>query len=299
MSRGIHFASVTLMLLLPRTVAAQENPLAEILIDGQGWELVGEGYTFTEGPAADAQGNLYFTDVFKSKIHRLNADGKPELFVDESYGTNGLEFGPDGRLYGCQNGKKRIVAYDSAGKDTTIAEDVNSNDLVVTKTGGVYFTDPGHHQVWYIPPKGEKRVVDSGLKYPNGLALTPDESTLVVVDMNDTHLWTFRIEPDGNLSMKQPFYTMQTIKAKKTSGGDGMTIDAAGRAYATSEAGLQVFDTQGRLIGVIEKPQVAWLSNVAFGGPDFKTLYVTSSARVYKRNVKATGVRPGSAAPIK
>ncbi len=299
MSRGICLATVALILCLPLSAAAQDNPLAEILIDGQGWELVGEGYTFTEGPACDAHGNLYFTDVFRSKIYRLDAEGKPEVFVDQSFGTNGLEFGPDGRLYGCQNGKKRIVTYDSSGKDTAIAEDVNSNDLIVTKTGGVYFTDPGHHQVWYIPPKGENRVVDTGLKYPNGLALSPDESALVVVDMNDKHLFTFRIEADGSLSMKQPFYTMQSIKTKKTSGGDGMAVDSAGRVYATSEAGLQIFDTQGRLIGVVEKPQVAWLANVAFGGPDFKTLYVTCTNRVYQRNVKATGVRPGSAAQVK
>ena len=295
MARAICMSAVAMFLLLPSAATAQDNPLAEILIDGQGWELVGEGYTFTEGPACDAQGNLYFTDVFKGKIYRLDSQGKPELFVDQSHGTNGLEFGPDGRLYGCQNGKKQIVVYDSAGKDTVIAEDVNSNDLVVTRSDGIYFTDPGHHQVWYIPPKGEKRVVDTGLKYPNGLALSPDESTLVVVDMNDKHLFTYRIESDGSLAMKQPFYTCQTIKNKKTSGGDGMAIDAAGRAYLASEAGLQVFDTQGRLIGVIEKPQVAWLANVAFGGPEFKTLYVTCTNRVYKRQVKAAGIRPGSA----
>jgi gluconolactonase len=285
---------VGLACLFCRPVMAQDNPLAEILIDGQDWELVGEGFTFTEGPACDPQGRLYFTDVFKSKIHRLDAQGKPEVFVDQSHGTNGLEFGADGRLYGCQNGKKRIVVYDSAGNDTAIAEDVNSNDLVVTRKGGVYFTDPGHHQVWYIPPKGEKRVVDEGLKYPNGLGLSPDESTLVVVDMNDKYLFAYRVGSDGSLSDKQPFYTMRTIKAKKTSGGDGMCIDSAGRVYCTSEAGLQVFDTQGRLIGVIDKPQVAWLANVAFGGPDFKTLYVTCTNRVFKRQVKAEGIRPGS-----
>ena len=276
--------------LLTSRALGQDMKASDILVDGQGWELVGEGYTFTEGPAVDAKGNLYFTDVFRSKIHRLNAQGKPEVFVDQSYGTNGLKFGPDGRLYGCQNGKKKIVAYDSSAKETTIADDVNSNDLVVTKSGGVYFTDPGHHQVWYIAPGGEKRVVDKGLGYPNGLALTPDGGTLVVADMNDSHLWAFRIETDGSLKFKQPFYTMHMVPGKKDSGADGMCIDAAGRAYVTTHAGLQIFDTQGRLSLVLEKPQQAWLSNVVFGGPDFKTLYVTCTSRVYKRQTKVAGI---------
>jgi len=263
---------------------------SDILVEGQGWELVGEGYTFTEGPAVDAKGVLYFTDVFRSKIHKLNAQGKPEVFVDQSYGTNGLEFGPDGRLYGCQNGKKKIVAYDSTGKESTLAEDVNSNDLVVTSAGGVYFTDPGHHQIWYIAPGGEKKVVDKGLGYPNGLSLTPDRGTLVVADMNDSHLWAFRIEADGSLKFKQPSFTMFMMPGKKDSGADGMCVDADGRAYVTTHAGLQVFDTQGRLGLVLEKPQQAWLSNVAFGGPDFKTLYVTCTNRVYKRPAKVAGV---------
>ena len=110
--------------LVPRGATAQDMALKDVLIDGEGWQLVGEGFAFTEGPAVDLHGTLYFTDVFRAKIYRLDAQGKPEVFVDQSYGTNGLKFGPDGRLYGCQNGKKRIVAYDSAGMSTTIAEDV-------------------------------------------------------------------------------------------------------------------------------------------------------------------------------
>jgi len=265
--------------------------LAGLLIGGQDWEMVAEGYTFTEGPAVDHAGNLYFTDVFRSKIHRLRPDGKAEVFVDQSYGTNGLMFGPDGRLYGCQNGKKRIVAYDSSGEATTIADDVLSNDLVVTRAGGIYFTDPVNHQVWYIPPGGEKRVVDKGLGYPNGLILLPDQGTLVVADMKDKYLWAYRIEPGGDLSNKQAFYTMQLPDGKTESGADGMTVDSEGRVFVTTELGVQVFDTQGRLTGIIARPQAGWLSNAVFAGPNLDTLYVTSMNRVFKRKINAQGVR--------
>ena len=270
---------------------AQDMRLADILIDGQDWELVAEGFAFTEGPAVDLKGNLYFTDVFRSKIYRLNEQGKAEVFVDQSFGTNGLMFGPDGRLYGCQNGKKRIVAYDSAGKDTPIAEDVKSNDLVVNRQGAIYFTDPENQQIWYVSPKGEKRVVERGLGYANGIALSPDQGTLVVADMKGFNLWAYRVEPDGGLKFKQPYYAARCPSGKIDSGADGIKIDAAGRLYVTSHLGLQVLDPTGRYCGLITKPQNAWLSNVVFAGPALDTMYVTCTNKVFKRKVNAKGLR--------
>ncbi len=277
--------------LVASAVGAEELLLDDLLFADQDWEQVAEGFTFTEGPAVDAQGNLYFTDVFRSKIFRLNDAGEAEVFVDKSFGTNGLMFGPDGLLYGCQNGKKRIVAYDSSGTATTIAEDVQSNDIVVNRKGDIYFTDPPNKQVWYIPKGGEKRVVDRGLGYANGLILTPDQGTLVVADMRDKLLWAYRIEPDGSLGAKQPFYTLRLPEGKTDSGADGLTVDTEGRIYATSHLGLQVFDTQGRLSGIIAKPQQAWLANAVFAGPNLDTLYVTSTNRVFKRKINAKGLR--------
>ena len=270
---------------------AQDMRLADVLIDGQPWELVADGFTFTEGPAVDVQGTLYFTDVFAAKIYRLGASGKPEVFVEKSFGTNGLMFGPDGRLYGCQNGKKRIVAFDASGHDTPIAEDVQSNDIVVNRAGGIYFTDPENHQIWHIPPGGEKRVVDRGLGYPNGLKLWHDQGTLVVADMKSPHLYAFRVEANGDLKFKQPYYTMRVPEGQLDSGADGMTIDAAGRIYVTTHLGLQMFDPTGRLCGVIAKPQKAWLSNAAFAGPKLDMLYVTSMNKLYKRKINAAGFR--------
>jgi sugar lactone lactonase YvrE len=274
-----------------RTAPAQDMRLSNLLVDGQDWELVAEGFTFTEGPAADLEGNLYFTDVFRGRIHRINSQGKAEVFVEPSGGTNGLMFGPDGRLYGCQNGKQRIVAFDSAGKETAVVEGVKSNDLVVMGSGAVYFTDPENHQIWYVSPDGKKRVVDKGLGYPNGLILTPDQGTLVVVDMQSPNVYTYRVEPDGSLKFKQPFYTLRAQPGKLDCGADGMTVDSAGRLYIATQVGLQVLDTSGRVGGVINKPQVAWLSNAAFGGPNLDTLYVTCTNRVFKRKINAHGVR--------
>lgn len=268
---------------------AQDMPLSDVLMEGHDWELVAEGFEFTEGPAVDGRGNLFFTDVRGNRIYRLDAEGTLRVFVENSDATNGLMFGPDGRLYGCQNGKKRIVAFDAKGNATTIAEGVACNDLVVTRDGHIYFTDPENKRVWHVAPDGAKRVVDTGIERPNGVILWRDQGTLVVADTWGPHLWAFRIEAEGSLAYKQPFYTMRMVAGRRGSGADGMTVDAQGRLYVATYAGLQVFDTTGRLSGVILKPQDRFLSNVTFGGPELHWLYVTCSDKVYRRKTKARG----------
>ena len=277
--------------LAAREAAAQDMPLSTVLIEDEGWELVASGFRFTEGPAVDAAGNLYFSDVPNSRIHKLDADGAVSVFVENSHSTNGLMFGPDGRLYGCQNGKQRIVAYDRDGKAATIAEGVESNDLVVNGAGGIYFTDPNRRRVWYVSPEGEKRVVDEGIERPNGIILWPDQGTLVVADTLGQFLWTFRVEADGSLKYREPYYAVRLTAGREGSGADGLSVDSAGRLYAATYAGLQVWDPTGRSCGVILKPQPAFLSNVVFAGPKLDTLYVTSTDKVFRRKTQATGVR--------
>lgn len=271
--------------------SAQDLPLRDILLEGESWQLVADGYKFTEGPAVDGAGNAYFTDVPNDKIYKIDGEGNMSVFVDDSQRTNGLMFGPDGRLYGCRNGAKQIVAWDAAAEASVIAEEVSSNDIVVAGDGGVYFTDPANQQVWYVDPEGNKRVVDRGITFPNGLILWPDQRTLVVGDTRSDKLWTFRVETDGGLAFKQPYSTMQLLPGKTESGADGMTVDSVGRLYVATHAGVQVFDTQGRLSGVIAKPQNAFLSNVVFGGPELNWLYATCTDKVYRRKLHAQGVR--------
>ena len=273
------------------TTLAQDMPLSQVLIDGEDWQLVAEGYKFTEGPAVDRQGNVFFTDVPESKIYKIDLNGKVTLFAENTAKTNGLMFGPDGRLFGCRNGDEQIVAYKDDGSFNIIAEGVKSNDIVVASDGGVYFTDPPNEQVWYIDPKGKRRVVAKGFR-PNGVILWPEESTLVVTDSNEPHLWAYRVEKDGSLSFGDRYYLPVVIPpGAERPGSDGMTVDKAGRLFLASHAGLQVFDPTGRPSGVILKPQSKFLSNVVFGGPKFDTLYVTCTDKVYKRKTKTEGVR--------
>ena len=283
-------AACATVLLLASAACAQDMPLRQVLIEGEGWELIGQGYKFTEGPAADADGNVFFTDVPNSRIYRIDAKtNKVTLFAENTARTNGLMFGPDGRLYGCRNGEKKIVAYSKDGTVHTIAEGVTCNDLVVASDGGIYFTDPPNQQVWYVNPKGKKRVVAKGFR-PNGIILWPREGTLVVTDSDKPHLWTFRVERDGSLKFRERYYTpLRLTPGRKRPGSDGMAVDDVGRLYVATHAGLQMCDTTGRPSGVILKPQRKFLSNVAFGGSDFRYLYVTCTDKVYRRKVKPAG----------
>jgi len=281
--------TAVLFLFLSVPVCAQDMDLAQVLLPGENWELLGEGYKFTEGPAADADGNVFFTDVPNDRIYKIDTRGEVSLFVENSARTNGLMFGPDGRLYGCRNGERKIVAYAADGSLEIIASDVDSNDIVVSSTGAIYFTDPSHGQVWYVSPNREKRVVAEGLK-PNGVILWPDQSTLVVTDAVEPVLWTFRVEANGSLMYKERYYLpLRMVPGAKRTGSDGMTVDDEGRLYVATLAGIQMFDPIGRMGGVIARPHVAFTSNVVFGGHGFNSLYATSRDKVYRRKVKPVG----------
>ncbi|MEJ7607656.1 MAG: alpha/beta hydrolase-fold protein, partial [Bryobacteraceae bacterium] len=136
--------------------------VTEILDPESEWQQVSDGHKFTEGPAVDKDGNVFFTDIPNNRIHRIGVDGKVTVFKEDSGAANGLMFGADGRLYACQNGRKKIVAYTPDGTESTIAEGVNSNDLAVSPKGDVYFSEPPTKKVWHIDPKGIKKVVHEG-----------------------------------------------------------------------------------------------------------------------------------------
>lgn len=175
------------MVAVVLSTQAQGPPrVSDLLLAGENWQLVGEGYKFTEGPATDGEGIVYFTDIPNNRIHRIEKDGKVSVFAQNTGGANGLMFGGDGLLYACQNGKKRIVAYDKDANEKIIAEDIESNDLVVSHAGDIYVTDPTNKQVWHINTKREKKVVDKGLVFLMvfALLLTKDCFWWLIADPN-------------------------------------------------------------------------------------------------------------------
>ena len=217
------------------------------------------------------------------------------VFAENSPGVNGLMFGPDGKLYACQNGKQKIVRYDSEGNEETFIENAPSNDIVILHNGSGYFTDPKNKKVWHFTADGKKNLVDSGIEFPNGVITSTDQTLLLVSDTRGRFTYSYQIQPDGSLAYKQAYGHVHVPDDKRDSGADGATVDTEGRTYLTTRMGLQVFDQPGRCHIILSKPQDAWLSNVVFGGPNLDTLYVTCGDKVYRRKISATGVVPSRA----
>lgn len=275
------------------SVTPSGQPVMEVLDPAEKWEQIEGTYGFTEGPADDGRGNVYFTDFPNNRIYRIDPQGKVGLFAENTGSANGLMFGPDGKLYACQMGRNRVVAYDKDAREEVVATDIQSvNDIAIDQHGGIYVTEPPKHQVWYISPKHEKKVIarDPVIAFPNGVIFTPDQSQIVVADTHGVRLWAFQVHANGNVSNREAFFDTQIEPGEHENGADGMTVDKAGRLYVCTNLGLQVCDPAGRVIGIINKPQNKWLANVTFGGPNLQYLYVCNGDHVYRRKTKTQGV---------
>jgi len=279
-----------LIALLGLTGLAQGS----IVAPGASLKKAGDGFVFTEGPAADAAGNVFFTDVRASRIHRWPADDNTiALFRTDTGNANGLAFGPRGDLFICEGGNGRITMLDTHGNLSVVADRYQGrrfnqpNDLWVDPKGGVYFSDPvygrgnrvqdGEH-VYYVSPDRKRvvRVVDD-MQRPNGLIGTPDGRTLYITDHGAGRTFRYAVKADGILVDKTLFCE---------TGADGMTIDGRGNVYLTSDAVL-VLDPTGRQIERIAVPERP--TNVTFAGPDGRTLFITARTTAYTLAMHVSG----------
>ena len=289
----------------PRPVKAGSGSpqIREILQPDEGWTLVAEGYRFTEGPAANEKGEVFFNDIPNSKAYKIDLDGKVSPWASDTDQANGQAFGPDGRLYAAT--AKGVVAYDTAGKPTVIAEGFHGNDLVVTHDGGIYVTNPvcgrrAEQDLVHQPQGGETgrgRTGWAGGSFPNGIALSPDQSLLYVADSRSHWVYSYQVQPDGSLAYKQKFFHLHAPDTADSSGADGMRVDRRGYLYVATNMGIQVCDQPGRVNAIIPTPN-GRIANLCFGGPNFDILYATCGDRVYRRKVKTQGANAYQA-PIK
>ena len=279
---------------------AGDEALSKVLIDGEDWQLLAEGLGFTDGACADADGNFYFFDLGKGTgIQKISPDGKVSTFIAGTPKCSGLKFGPDGRFYACTQGpKKQVVAIEvPSGKVTVLADNVQPNDLVVSRKGYAYFTETGKGQVTIVDAKGNVRVGATGINAPNGISLSPDQGTLIVSEYKGTNVWAYRVNADGSLDAGARYMELRAPVGKPDSGGDGSTTDAAGHYYVTSHLGIQMFDSTGRMGGIIAKPTSKGCVSVAFAGPNLEYLYACASDKVFRRKLKVKGVLFHTPAP--
>jgi len=290
---GKVFGLMALVLFVATTVCNAENVVAV----GAKVEKLAGGFKFTEGPAADAQGNIFFSDIPNNRIHKWSSDpGAPGLstFRENSGGANGLYFDKKGNLLACEGTGRRLVSIDPTGNVTVLADKYEGkkfnslNDLWIDPNGGVYFTDPryggrddmeqdGEH-VYYLSPDRKKLIrVIADLVRPNGVIGTPDGKKLYVADHGGKKTFVYDINKDGTLSNKKLF---------APEGSDGMTIDNQGNIYLTTDV-VAVYNSKGEKIETIQIPETP--ANVTFGGKDKRTLFITARTSLYSVRMRVRG----------
>ncbi|MDB5031256.1 SMP-30/gluconolactonase/LRE family protein [Mucilaginibacter sp.] len=279
----------------PKPVAAGVSKNAftnTIVLPGQGWELVGEGYGFAEGTAVNAAGEVFYQDIPNSKTYKVDVNGKLTTLKLDAKKASGTAFGPDGKRYTVAGGTKQILSYDADSKETVIASDIAGNDLTVANNGNVYVTVPDGtdkpSKIYLIKPNGEKTVVDEGIKYANGLTLSPDQTELYVTESSTHWVYAFQVNADGTLSAKQHFGWLHVPDTAENAWSDGAKCDVNNRIYVATRLGIQILDEIGRVISIMPTPNGS-PSNLCFGGPNFDILYVSVKDKVYRRKVGVKG----------
>lgn len=294
-----------ILLIASQTAFSQIEDKKGIVAKGAELTKVQDGFSFTEGPAVNRQGDIFFTDQPNDKIYQWNANSNQITLFKEGAGrSNGLYFQLDGKLISAADLNNELWEIDpQTGKETVLVPSFRGkklngpNDIWVRPKGGLYFTDPlyprpywegirgkemeqdGQHVYFLSANRTELFRVAEDLKQPNGIVGTPDGKHLYVADIGDGKTWKYDIQEDGYLTNKTLFCEM---------GSDGMTIDERGNVYLTGK-GVTVFDKNGEQIAHIPVPE-NWTANVAFGSLTRNTLFITSMGSVYTLKMKFRGV---------
>ena len=303
-------------------------PLPTELLAPEARLQVASGVCFLEGPAVDVAGNVFFSDIAGNRILKLDPKGSLSVFRADSGRTNGNTFDAEGRLISCEGteqgpGRRRIVRTDMiSGKIEVLTDRYEGkrygspNDVVVDPQGRIWFTDPfyspdrsimeqEHEAVYRIDKNGKvtRVATQPAIGRPNGLAVTPDGKTLYVVDSNyikpdgNRKIWAFDITADGSLAKQREVYSFGRGR-----GGDGMRLDVKGNLWVTAgisaprtanesadvPTGVYVISPAGKLLGRIPIPEDV-ITNLAFGGPEKKTLYVTAGKTLFQIQTAISG----------
>ncbi len=282
-------------LVIVAVIAGCEPEKMSVVAKGAKVEKLAGGFMFTEGPAVDTEGNIYFTDIPNNRIHKWSIDGSLSTFRENSGAANGLFFDKEGNLLACEGDNRRLASISPEGKVKVLADKYNDkkfnrpNDLWVDPEGGVYFTDPyfgdrsnmeqdGEH-VYYLSGDRKRLLkVINDLSRPNGVIGSADGKLFYVADYSQNKTYTYTIFPDGTLSHKKLF---------ALEGMDGMTIDNEGNIYLTTDV-VVVYNKNGEKIETINVPEQP--ANVCFGGKDKQTLFITARTSLYSLRMRVSGV---------
>jgi gluconolactonase len=311
-SQAFALTALALGIALPAVAQTQTTPVTTPAIAGvvaadTRIELIREGFTGTEGPLGLPDGNFLFTETQANRITRVMPDGSVAPYLEETNGANGLALNRDGDLVAVQVLQPRVGIVHPPERRKVLAEQFEGapfgrpNDLVLDRQGQVYFTDsgavakpdqpkPAPPAVYRITAQGALQRLAHDIERPNGIQLSPDEKTLYVANTAGEHVLAYDIGADGKLGPRRNFAKLTGWRQTETgpsSGADGLAVDAKGRLYVASTAGVQVFTPTGEALGVIPLPKAP--QNLAFAGTDKKTLYVVGRGAAYRIAVLTPG----------
>ncbi|MBL7858951.1 MAG: SMP-30/gluconolactonase/LRE family protein [Cyclobacteriaceae bacterium] len=284
----------------PIALGVTKNPfLTDILLENEGWELVGENYGFTEGTAVNSKGEVFFQDIPNSKTYKIGVDGTLQEYLADSKKASGTAFSLAGDMLTITGGwsqppTKQVHRYKTSKAYEVVADETPGNDITIAHNGNIYLTQPDGRErpskLYLIKPNGERSVVDEGLKFANGLCLSPDQTQLYVTESATHWVWAYQIQADGSLKHKQKFGWLHVRDVDENAWSDGLKCDREGRIYVTSLSGIQVLDQLGRVNAIIPVPKTkGQVSNLCFGGPDFDILYISCHDKVFRRKVNVKG----------
>jgi gluconolactonase len=265
-------------------------------------ERLATGFVFTEGPLWHPDGFYYFVDVRASMLYRIIPGRPHEVVREKTGGGNGTTFDLQGRLILCEGDNRRVMRQAADGRFEVLVDRFDGkrlnrpNDVVCKSDGSIYFTDPGlrvalaerevpHAGVYRVAPDGAVSLV-ADFEYPNGLAFSPDERRLYVANTRwAQYIHVLELDPDGRMRRRRIFADMSSDETDGVP--DGMKVDVEGRVYCTGPGGTWVFAPDGTRLGIIRTPEVP--ANLAFGGPDLRTLFFTARTSVYTLRAKVPG----------
>jgi gluconolactonase len=290
---------------LPPATDTVAPEIAGVVKAGTRVQVIKMGLTSgTEGPIAlnDGSGAVLFTEQQADRVSKIDRDGNVTPFLENITGINAITINQKGQMIGLQRmqngGKAQIAIIYPKGQEKVLSDAIdgqpiqNPNDLIGDKKGGVYFTVPGAmpQAVYYVTPNGNT-IVAAEVDRPNGIQLNRAENILYVASGGE-YMRAFDINPDGSLKNardfgKYGFMVANATTGVRASGADGMTIDNEGRLYAATNGGVEVFSEQGQNLGVIPLSRKG--QNLAFAGPDKKTLYVVGNQAAWKIDMVAVG----------
>jgi gluconolactonase len=275
-----------------RVKAGPSAPRAqEILIPGEDWQLVEEGFKSTRGPSTNASGEVFFADTTANKIHRIDLDGSVKEFAADTGNAHCVSVGTDGRVYTVSEKSGKIMSYDADGKGSVVLDGLTGHSILAHPNGSLYVTDNDDKKpnnggsVWLIKD-GKKTQVDAGINFATGMAFRPDQWLLSVAEGHSKWAFSYQIADDGSLINKERFFHLHVQDWDDDAGAECICYSQEGRQLLATKSGIQISADDGPTQVILTVPGRSRVTGVAIGGKDKDTLFAFCGNKIWKRRIQ-------------